>query len=193
MASTPITCQWVRCLLFLVALVPGLSGVSAGYGNEAQEQAERLWREGATLHVEGDYEAAVKRFRQALALHPVARTHTWLAWSLSRMGRKQEAVEHCRRSIALDPDYPNAYNDLGSYLIDLGQPREAEHWLRRALAFDDYCCAHYAWYHLGRALLLQGRIAEAMKALTAAVQRRPNYRPPAHLLMLLRSLDIKVA
>lgn len=182
-----------RVRTLLLACILGVGGSHAEPPEEPRERAELLWREGANLHVEREYEAAVERFRRALALHPTARTHTWLAWSLSRMGRMQEAVTHCRRSIALDPEYPNAYNDLGSYLIDLDRPREAERWLRQALEFDDYCCPHYAWYHLGRALLLQGRIDEAMEALETSLQHRSNYRPPLQLLIMLRLLDLRAA
>ncbi|MDZ7829832.1 MAG: tetratricopeptide repeat protein [Halofilum sp. (in: g-proteobacteria)] len=157
------------------------------------ERAEALWLEGATLHVEGDYEAAIARFRAALELRPTGRAHTWLAWSLSELGKLQQAVEHCRISIRIDPAYPNAYNDIGSYLVDLGHPREAERWLRQALEFDDYCCPHYAWYHLARSLLLQGRPAAAMDAVERSVELRSNYRPAVELLILLRMLDLRAA
>lgn len=177
----------------LLVPVLGLGGVHAEPPDSPQARAQVLWREGAALHVEQDYKAAVEHFREALVLHPTARTHTWLAWSLSRMGETRKAVLHCRRSIELDPDYPNAYNDLGSYLVDLERPREAEQWLRRALDFDDYCCPHYAWYHLGRSLLLQGRLDAAMSALETSLQHRSNYRPPLRLLILLRMLDLQVA
>lgn len=183
-----------RCVpLLLLMPVMGIGGGDIVRPESPQARAEALWREGATLHVEREHEAAAERFRAALELQPQARTHTWLAWSLSELGHKREAVYHCRRSIELDPAYPNAYNDLGSYLIDLERPREAEQWLRRALDFEDYCCPHYAWYHLGRSLLLQGRIEAAMEALETSLQRRSNYRPPLQLLILLRLLDLGVA
>lgn len=172
-----------------VALFPG----SAHGDPPAATRAEALWLEGARLHVEGRYPLAIERFRAALALHPSGRTHTWLAWSLSRQGELARAIDHCRASIRIDPAYPNAYNDIGSYLVDLQRPREAERWLRRALEFDDYCCPHYAWYHLARALLLQGRPAAAMDAVERSLQRRGNYRPAIRLLILLRTLDLRAA
>lgn len=183
--------RWIPVLLLAPAIGFGDAGIEQP--DSPQARADALWREGASLHVEQRYEAAAERFRDALALHASARTHTWLAWSLSRLGHTREAVRHCRRSIEIDPDYPNAYNDLGSYLIDLDRPREAEKWLRRALDFDSYCCPHYAWYHLGRSLLLQGRIEAAMEALETSLQHRSNYRPPLQLLILLRLLDLRSA
>lgn len=157
-----------------------------------RERAEALWQQAAALHVEGRYRAAARRFREAIALQPSARAHTWLAWSLSELGRLDEAVRHCRRSIELDPDYPNAYNDLGAYLVDLDRPREAERWLRAALELDDYCCPHYAWYHLARALLLQGRLEEAHEALQQSLAHHRRYRPALQLLRALRTIDLQV-
>ncbi|MDX1608980.1 MAG: tetratricopeptide repeat protein [Halofilum sp. (in: g-proteobacteria)] len=183
-----------RCptLALLLALASAL-GLAAGPDGSPPKRAEALWREAAGLHVEQQYEAAIERFRASIALHPSARAHTWLAWSLSHLGDYERAVEHCRRAIALDPGYPNAYNDLGSYLVTLDRAREAEPWLRRALEFDDYCCPHYAWYHLGRAQLLQGRPEQAMGSVERSLQHRPNYRPAVQLLILLRLLDLRPA
>jgi len=181
--------------VLVAALVAGMYPDTAR-GEPPKQEAERaeaLWLEGATLHVEGDHEAAIGRFRESLAVHPTGRAHTWLAWSLSELGELRDAVAHCRASIRIDPEYPNAYNDIGSYLVDLGRPREAERWLRKAIDFDDYCCPHYAWYHLARSLLLQGRPAAAMDAVEQSVELRSNYRPAVELLILLRILDLRAA
>lgn len=184
-------------LALLLALAAGIAAAAgpapAGPHDSPAQRAEALWREAAGLHVEQEYAAAIERFRASIALQPTARAHTWLAWSLSRLGDYERAVEHCRRAIALDPDYPNAYNDLGSYLVTLDRAREAEPWLRRALAFDDYCCPHYAWYHLGRAQLLQGRPQAAMESVEKSLRHRSNYRPAVQLLILLRLLDLRGA
>lgn len=167
----------------------GAATAAADTPASARQQAEALWQQGAALHVERRYEAAARRFREALELHPSARAHTWLAWSLNELGRLQEAVRHCRRAIELDPEYPNAYNDIGAYLVDLDRPREAERWLRKAVAFDDYCCPHYAWYHLARALVLQGRFDAAHEAVGESLRHSPRYRPALQLRTLLRDLD----
>lgn len=170
------------------------AGAVHGDGNVSADRVGRahaLWKEGAGLHLEKDYQSAIERYRRALALHPTARTHTYLAWSLSRLGRYHEAVSHCRRAIELDPGYPNAYNDLGAYLVELGRPGEAIPWLRRAAGFRDYCCPHYAHYQLGRALLLQARVEDARRELKTSLSIRPDYRMPRHLLQRIRLRGLK--
>lgn len=185
-----------RCLL--TAVVMSLAAVHTGTGHgddngpgDAVERARALWKEGAGLHLEQKYETAIARYRRALRLDPTARTHTYLAWSLSKLGRFDEAVDHCRRAIELNPDYPNAYNDLGAYLIELGRPGEAITWLRRAAGFSNYCCPHYVHYQLGRALLLQARVTEARRELETSLSIRPNYGLAKRLLRSIRSRGIK--
>lgn len=179
-------------IVALAAVVHG--GAAYGYDNDPADSIERaraLWKEGAGLHVEADYQGAIDRYRRALRLHPTARTHTYMAWSLGRLGRYREAVSHCRRAIRLDPGYPNAYNDLGAYLIELGRPGEAIPWLRRAVGLSDYCCRHYAHFQLGRALLLQARVQEARRELETSLSIRPDYRIARWLLQGIRLRGLK--
>lgn len=155
------------------------------------EQARAMWKEGAVLHLEEKYEAAVARFHEALELHPSARTRTYLAWSLSKLGRYEEAAAHAREAISLDPDYPNAYNDLGAYLIELKRPEQAIPWLEQAAGMRDYCCPYYSYYQIGRARLMQGRIEEAKEALRGAAAINPRYRPARELLQSIRAGGFK--
>jgi tetratricopeptide (TPR) repeat protein len=170
------------------------AGAALGYDNRSADPTERtqaLWKQGAGLHLEGRYEPAIESYRRALRMHPTARTHTYLAWSLSSLGRYDEAVSHCHAAIALDPSYPNAYNDLGSYLVALGRPGEAIQWLRHAAQTPGYCCPHFAYYHLGRALLMQARVEEAQAAFETALALRPRYRPARALLETIHGKGLK--
>lgn len=182
----------VRAALGILSLA--MAGAALAYDNGSNDRvwdARELWKEGAGLHLEGDYQGAIERYRRALDLHPTARTHTYLAWSLSRLGHYQDAVDHCRDAIALDASYPNAYNDLGAYLVELGRPGEAIPWLRRAAGLPGYCCAHYSWYQLGRAMLLQARVEEAAEAFRTSLALRPRYHPARHLLHRIRTRGLK--
>lgn len=170
------------------------AGAAYGYDNGSHDPAARaraLWKEGAGLHLEADYQAAIVRYRRALRLHPTARAHTYLAWSLSKLGRYRDAVNHCRSAIELDPAYPNAYNDLGAYLVELGRPGEAIPWLHKALGFSDYCCPHYAHYQLARALLLQARVDEARRELETSLSLRPDFKVARRLLRSIRDGGIQ--
>lgn len=74
----------------------------------------------------GDLPAAVKNFKQALALKPTdAGTVLNLAVVLQQLGDRQQAEAGFRRAIALKPDQSNAYNDLGVLLTSAGRIDEA--------------------------------------------------------------------
>jgi len=180
---------WVAALLlFAAALTVQASGDEPA---SPAARAEQLWKEGAGLHWEGSYRAAIDRYEEALRLAPSARTHTYLAWSLSALDRYPEAAAECRRALELDPAYPNAHNDLGSYLIELDRPAEAIPHLRRAAEIKGYCCPHYSYYQLGRAYLMQARVEDALQALGTALDLRPNYRAAMQLLTRIRAGRIK--
>lgn len=180
-------------LLVVAPLCLGPATAAAGgdpTGGDAA-RARSLWKEGAELHIEGDYQAAIERYAEALRLHPTARLYTYLARSLARLGRYAQAVDQCRKAVALDAAYGNAYNELGTYLIELGQPREAIYWLRRALRLPGLCCPDVSYYQLGRALLMQARVEEAVQAFEAALAVRPHYRPARRLLEGIRSRGVR--
>lgn len=183
----PSSCKTAMPLTIVLLFALLQPGTACGVqGDTPKDRAYSLWKEGAGLHIEKKYTAAIDRYNEALALHPTARTHTYLAWSLSELDRYEEAVVQVRKAIELDPEYPNSYNDLGSYLIELKRPAAAIPWLEKATTMQDYCCPHYSYYQLGRARLMQGRVEAAEEALRASIAVNPRYRPAWELLRLIR-------
>jgi Tfp pilus assembly protein PilF len=143
----------------------------------AAERAESLWRQGYMLHVLGAYEQAVKLFEQSIAAQPTAEGHTFLGWSLSHLGRIEEAIAECKKAIAIDPDFGNPYNDIGVYLVQLDRPDEAIAWLEKAISARRYCCYQFPHFNLGRILLKKGNAAEARRLFERALQYDPDYLP----------------
>ena len=144
---------------------------------EPGEQAVVLLQQAYAMHQLQRYEGAALLYHQSIQLHPTARAHTFLGWSLSYLGRLPEAIAECKKAISLDPDYGNPYNDIGVYLIDLGRPEEAVPWFEKAIAAKRYCCYQFAHFNLGRVLLKQGRIKSAKRAFERALSFDPDYTP----------------
>ena len=165
----------VALLLLIAVCLP----VSAGEHGQAtpRQQAYRFWEQGYLLHLIGAYAGAIAMFEMSIGIHPTAEGHTYLGWSMSKLGRLEEAIGQCKKAIALDSDYGNPYNDIGVYLIDLGRPAEAVPWLERAMAAKRYCCYQFPHANLGRVLLGQGRTAEAKRAFERALAYDPDYAP----------------
>src|SRR5262249_38344426 len=69
----------------------------------------------------GRLEGPPANSRRSIAIHPTAEAHTFLGWTLSHLGRHEDAIAECKTAIAVDPLFGNPYNDIGAYLIELGR------------------------------------------------------------------------
>ena len=121
---------------------------------------------------------AVELYRESIEVHPTAEAQTYLGWSLSHLGRLEEAVAEAKKAIPLDPDFGNPYNDIGVYLTELGRLEEAVPWLERATKAKRYCCYQFPHFNLGRIQLRFGRIEDARRSFERALSYDPAY-PPA--------------
>ena len=122
---------------------------------EALGQAIALLQQGYLLHRYGEYQSAVRSFRRSIVAYPTAEGHTFLGWSLSHLGRLEEAIEEAEKAIPLDPGYGNTYNDIGVYLSKLGRHDEAIPWLKKAMRSKRYCCYQFPHFCLTSAPLGQ--------------------------------------
>ncbi len=181
---------------WLATVVAALMGLCVAVAVRAEtptvEQARELWQKGVVLHRYGAYEAAANLFRQSIAAHPSAEGHTYLGWSLSRLGRLEEAIGECKKAIPLDPDYGNPYNDIGVYLFELGRTDEAIPWFRKAMAAKRYCCYQFPHFNLGRILLKKGRDEAAAREFQRALSYDPNYLPARIGLEYLRDRGLSL-
>ena len=177
--------HWLGGCLLAAACASGLAQDSAT--ELAPERRARLqWEAGYVLHQLGEYERAIEAYRASIADHPTAEAHTFLGWSLSHLGRVDEAIAQCKIAIKLDPDFGNPYNDIGVYLLNTGKVEEAIPWFEQAIAARRYCCYQFPHYNLGRVLLAQGKLEEARRSFERAVEIDPGYVPALVALELIR-------
>jgi Tfp pilus assembly protein PilF len=137
--------------------------------------AQQRFREAYRAQMEGDFERAIELYRGSIALYPTAEAHTFLGWTFHFQGKIDEAIEECKRAIEVDPDFGNPYNDIGSYLIQLGRHDEAIPWLEQAIAAKRYEPRHFPYYNLGRAYLAKGSINRARELFQQSLEIEPQY------------------
>ena len=142
-----------------------------------ERRARLQWEAGYVLHQLGEYERAIEAYRASIADRPTAEAHTFLGWSLSYLGRIEEAIAQCKIAIKLDPGFGNPYNDIGVYLMERGQVEEAVRWLEQAIASKRYCCYQFPHANLGRILLMQGKVQEAKRSFERSLEYDPQYLP----------------
>src|SRR5437899_5208332 len=142
---------------------------------ERLHKAVELLQEAYRLQMGGELDAAVERYRESIALHPTAEAHTFLGWTYSFQGNLEAAIAECKEAIAVDPDFGNPYNDIGSYLIKLGRLDEAIPWLETALKAPRYEPRHYPHCNLGQVYWAKGMLAKALEEFERALQIEPDY------------------
>jgi adenylate cyclase len=85
----------------------------------------------------------------------------------------EQAIAHCEKAVALDPNGADRMAVLAVVLTYAGQPREAATLLERAMRLNP---RYPGWYlvTLGRAYRLSGRLDDAIEPLERAKQRIPR-------------------
>src|SRR5260221_14584478 len=117
--------------------------------NARFEMAKKLFQNAYQLQMQGDFELAAQLYKRSIELHPTAEAHTFLGWTYHYQGKIDEAIDECKKAIAVDPTFGNPYNDIGAYLIERGEHHQAIPWLEQTIASPRYHAFHYPWYNLG--------------------------------------------
>ncbi len=121
-------------------------------------QAWANW--GTVLQERGEWAAAGHCYRKALALHPDAQGHFNLGTVLYGQGHHQEAIQAFLEAVRLDPQFADAWNDLGETWRDQGGMDEAVRYYRQALVASP---GHgRANYNLGEFYCMAGQLEQAV-------------------------------
>jgi tetratricopeptide (TPR) repeat protein len=119
----------------------------------------------ASLARRGEFAAAERHFRAALAQQPSAQTYTGLGFALWKQGRVDEAIASLHDAIEADRKHPAAYDQLGAILVEQGRLAEAESNYRALLRTRASAAAHQK---LAEVLTRLGRADEARRELELA-------------------------
>jgi tetratricopeptide (TPR) repeat protein len=94
-------------------------------------------RAGVVLASKRDFDAAIQRFRKAIAIDPrLGEAHFDLAGALLEKGDARAAIPSFRKAIALAPTWAEAHYQLGRALLLSGERDEAMSEFRIALRND---------------------------------------------------------
>ncbi len=145
--------------------------MSAG---RSRSQAQALFERAFDAHRAGRLDEAQRLYRESIATFPTAEAHTFLGWTFSQQGKIAEAIAECKRAIEIDPDFGNPYNDIGAYLIELGELDDAVGWLHKAKEARRYGPRHFPFLNLGRVYLAKGWLARALDEFTEAARIEPR-------------------
>ena len=97
------------------------------------ELANRL---GFVLSAMGNNAEALKLYNHALSLQEEDVTHLAIASQLKILGRLDEAAEHYKRAIELDPEYEVTYFNYANLLVEMKRVAEAKMMYEKALEIE---------------------------------------------------------
>jgi Tfp pilus assembly protein PilF len=149
-------------------------------------QAAHLFREAYRHQMAGELDEAVRLYKRSIAAHPTAEAYTFLGWTYSSQGRVDDAIEHCKKAIAVDPEFGNPYNDIGAYLIQLGRLDEALGWLDQAKRAARYQARHFPYLNAGRVLLARGELGRALREFRTALRLHKDDPLAAQMVSLIQ-------
>lgn len=149
---------------------------------EAKLQADRNFKLGFEYQLKGDIHRAIEFYKKSLEQKPSPEAHTFLGWAYSFFGWYDEAIDECRKALVLDPEFGNAWNDIGAYLIEKGLAEEAIFHLKKATRAKHYDTYHYAHYNLARVWIQKGMLNKAVQSLYKALECNGQYLPAINTL-----------
>jgi len=137
---------------------------------ELKDLALGLWMNGQAAALDGDIDRAIELYTKSLGFYPTAEAYTFRGWAYSFQGRMDEAIDECKKAIAVDPAFGNPYNDIGSYLVQKGKVDEAIEWLEKAKTATRYEPRHFPYMNLGRVYAQKGMVLRAIQEFEAALE-----------------------
>jgi tetratricopeptide (TPR) repeat protein len=149
------------------------------------KRAIALWQQAYQAQMLGDLGNAIRLYQESIQMAPTAEAYTFLGWTYSFLNRYDEAIEECKHAIAVDPEFGNPYNDIGSYLMRLGKLDEAIPWFERAITAKRYEARHFPHANLGRVHLAKRDLLKAAREFGKALEIEPRYLFARRLLAAL--------
>jgi len=125
----------------------------------------------------GDAQGALREFQTALDLDPtLAEAHYAMGTLLHlSFGRREQAIEHFEKALALRPNYSEAKANLANVYLDMGQYDRAIALYREALNDMLYPTPYIAQGNLGWALYKKGDRKAAIENIRAALIANPKF------------------
>jgi tetratricopeptide (TPR) repeat protein len=118
---------------------------STSRGESGSREATRLTNEAHEMIIQGNYQGAMARVREAIRLDPkLAEAHRNLAQIFFSTRRYEDALPEAREAVRLAPDFDKARNTLGVALCFLGDVEGSIKEYNRAIAINPrYGLAYY--------------------------------------------------
>jgi Tfp pilus assembly protein PilF len=135
----------------------------------------------------GELELASYLYAHSLEWGETAEARLGLAFSYAYAGHLERAVDECRKAVAADPEDGRSSNDLGVYLMQLGDDDGAVPFLKQAAAAAKNPERHHPHYNLGRIFERRKDYPLALESYLAALLEDPEFDAARKALQRVRN------
>ncbi|MEI7037447.1 type IV pilus biogenesis/stability protein PilW [Fulvimonas yonginensis] len=144
-------------------------------GQEAEDAARIHTELGQQYMANGDLKTAMEKLTKALQFDDnYAPAHTVMAVLDERINRPEQAEQHYRRAVQLEPDKGGPNNNLGTFLCRIGKGAEAIGYFQKALKDPFYTTPDVALTNEGICQLRMNDRAGAEASLRKALSANPQ-------------------
>lgn len=177
-------------LLLAVTLLVGCAGIQPQATADQQRAAEINAELGISYLRQNDLVQAQRALDRALQFDPrLAMAHLGMASLRERQGSLDEAIDHYRKALSLEPSNPYVQTNLGDVLCRQGQTGEGQELLAKASANLSYSARHVALLSAGVCDLREGNVERAERRMREALKIDPQYPDALYELALLTLTD----
>ena len=162
---------------FALLLAAPLGGCSGPTAEQRKQGAEIHYDLGTIAMNDGNAQGALAEYLTAEKEDPELpqiQNALGLLFGFS-LGRAEEAEQHFKRALDLQPDFSEASNNYGAFLLQQGRHAEAIPQFEKALANPLYPARAVAECNLGWSLYKNGKTEMAVGRLKAALLVAPKY------------------
>ncbi len=133
---------------------------------------------GNSLIQQGDLRAGLGKLIEASKLDPEnANIHNELGLAYSNLRAFQKSMIHFNEALKFQPDFPEAYNNLGTLYLLLKKWDLAIDCFRKASSYLLYKTPHFAQNNMGLAYHNKGDYQKAIEHYQKAIELFPSYSP----------------
>ncbi|HEV2538694.1 MAG TPA: type IV pilus biogenesis/stability protein PilW [Frateuria sp.] len=144
-------------------------------GQEAEDAARVHTELGQQYMANGDLQTAMEKLTKALQFdNDYAPAHTVMAVLDERINRPEDAEQHYRRAVQLEPDKGGPNNNLGAFLCRIGKGSEGLGFFQKALKDPFYKTPDVALTNEGICQLRMNDRAGAEQSLRKALEANPQ-------------------
>ena len=159
---------------FLFIILTGCAGNQV----TIKKKSQALQNLGNALIQQGDLRGGLGKLIEASKLDPEnANMHNELGLAYRNLRAYPKSLMHFKKALFLKPDFPEAYNNLGTLYILMKKWDLAIDNFRKASSYLLYKTPHFAQNNMGLAYHNKGDYQKAIKHYQMAIKLFPSYSP----------------